>query len=172
VEVTVEGLQPGDVPTLIYTRLHNQDTAVITYGPAQSSVDENGRFTMQDDLYPPSPDQTTEWQLQFVHARGVACLQFTLPDETSFQVARATATPAPLTDLPPPQPTQSPWSSSWNNMPVLSADGRAIAFVSNGRLTADAIDEAYASYMRGYLFDRETGQIERINMPVIEGVIE
>lgn len=102
----------------------------------------------------------------------------------SAQVAPLTITPTPppiptavpLPTAPPPlQPTPSPLSNgwndaSWNNAPVLSADGHIVAFTSNGWLISETPDVRPGRLFTAFAYDRDAQQMELVSKTMNGGV--
>jgi hypothetical protein len=75
--VTIEGLQPGETPILVYEIRGQYSGLVIEVGPI-SSVGTDGRFSYVQSGLRPEADGTNQWTLKVIHARGVACQEFSL----------------------------------------------------------------------------------------------
>lgn len=77
--VEMSGLQPGEHLTLVfYTDVAGQNSIRIEEFPAQP-IGEDGRFERWEQLTPPEGATSAHWQIQIIHAHGVACTDLTLP---------------------------------------------------------------------------------------------
>lgn len=87
--------------------------------------------------------------------------------------AAPTATPTSLllpSPSPTPAPPQSQLSDGWDNAPVLSADGRVVAFISDGWPIPEMADVRPWSQFAAFLFDRDTQQMELVSQTQSGGV--
>ncbi len=78
VSVEVGGLLPGETIALVFEARDAQHSRRIEELPSQP-IGADGRYTTKARL-DHLPDATsTQWQIQIIHARGVACTEITLP---------------------------------------------------------------------------------------------
>ncbi|HUM70228.1 MAG TPA: hypothetical protein PLK31_15455, partial [Chloroflexota bacterium] len=82
-----------------------------------------------------------------------------------------TPTPRPLpSSSPTPVPPQSQLNDGWDNAPVLSADGRVVAFISNGWPIPNRADVRPWQQFAAFLFDRDTQQMQLVSQTQSGGV--
>jgi hypothetical protein len=76
IHLELTGLQPGESPHLLFTQ-EKPDGLYQMEEWGMSPVGEDGRFTYTERLS--SPYDYPDWQGKIIHARGVACFEFSLP---------------------------------------------------------------------------------------------
>lgn len=79
VELQVSGLEPGDVPDVLYSTFSSNGG---TTGISRSveGADENGEFSFNlTGLFPVEGQSSATWDIRVVHSRGVECTAITLP---------------------------------------------------------------------------------------------
>jgi len=82
VEVTVEGLEPGEMIKLLYERVAETTGPASTFFMEITPVDPigaEGRYTETQGDLEPDEDGVTQWDIKLIHARGVACMRVELP---------------------------------------------------------------------------------------------
>ncbi len=77
VSIEIEGLQPGEKLVLICKTETAQRRHKIEERPLRP-VGPDGRFVFREGLLPLPGSTTNRWEIQIVHARGVACAEVTL----------------------------------------------------------------------------------------------
>lgn len=76
-EITIEGLQPNEEITIVFTSESPGRKKVIENPNIRAGGD--GRYTTQE-LLPPFPESDqNHWQISVIHSRGVACAEASLP---------------------------------------------------------------------------------------------
>ncbi len=81
VELTAKGLQPGEIPTVLYsTEMAGVGSARIEAGSFAKGADASGNFSVQLTGMAPLDGQTSAvWDVRLVHRSGVACVRVTMP---------------------------------------------------------------------------------------------
>ena len=76
----ISGLQPGEVPYIIYSTSSGGASRMIASGYAVTGADANGKFiTDQGGLLPLEGQTSAVWDIRLIHSRGVECATITLP---------------------------------------------------------------------------------------------
>jgi hypothetical protein len=76
----ISGLQPGEVPYIIYSTSSADASTMMTSGYAVTGADANGEFTTDSPGLIPLKGQTSAiWDIRLIHSRGVECATITLP---------------------------------------------------------------------------------------------
>jgi hypothetical protein len=78
VSLQIEGLQPGESPRFIFTRLDPPDRGLmeITTNPLATAA-PNSVYTFSRD-FSVVEAETSRWKLHVIHEAGVTCTEFTL----------------------------------------------------------------------------------------------
>ena len=80
VTLQISGLQPEEVPYIIYSTFSGGASRMIGSGYSVTSADANGKFaTEQGGLIPPEGQTSAIWEIRLIHSRGVECATITLP---------------------------------------------------------------------------------------------
>lgn len=97
VTIEITSLQPHEAIKIIYTL-----TGINEYyrNEGEAMADANGRYTETETLHLSDKEHNT-YQIQVIHARGVACTEITLP-ETAAIPSEHTITPPPAPNLAEP----------------------------------------------------------------------
>ena len=79
-QVEMKGLEPGETLTIIFkAEVPGRHFSQIEEHPAQQA-NANGYYSYEVSGLRALPGSTVnQWQIQIVHARGVACTEVTLP---------------------------------------------------------------------------------------------
>ena len=76
----ISGLQPGEVPYIIYSTSSGGASRMIGSGYSVTGADANGEFiTDQRGLLPLEGQTSAIWDIRLIHSRGVECATITLP---------------------------------------------------------------------------------------------
>jgi hypothetical protein len=80
VELHASGLQPGEMPYVIYSTFSKNGGTMGEMGIFLEGADENGEFSVSlPGLIPLGGEISATWDIRFIHARGVECTTITLP---------------------------------------------------------------------------------------------
>ncbi len=101
ITLELEGFQPGEHLTFLFTgEIPGTSSSRLESRPT-AAVGEDGRFTWDVGLG--GNPQINHWQGQIIHARGVACFEFTLPLPSPIEFPDlGTVTPSPISAHPTP----------------------------------------------------------------------
>jgi hypothetical protein len=76
----ISGLQPGEIPYIIYSTASARASRMITSGYAVTGASADGKFTIdQAGLIPPEGETSATWDIRLIHSRGVECATITMP---------------------------------------------------------------------------------------------
>lgn len=80
VQLVATGLEPGEKPDVVYSAQSKGYGARSEHWGFPQGADEKSMFTLLLTGLVPLRDQShSTWDVRFVHARGVACAEITLP---------------------------------------------------------------------------------------------
>ncbi len=80
VGLIAKGLQPGEKPHIVYSASGNGHTTRVEAGPFAQGADPQGAFSIRlSGMSPVGGQLDSTWDIRFIHARGVACAEVTLP---------------------------------------------------------------------------------------------
>jgi hypothetical protein len=80
VTLQISGLQPGEVPYIIYSTSSGGASRMIGSGYSVTGADASGKFTHdQGGLLPLEGQTSATWDIRLIHSRGVECATITLP---------------------------------------------------------------------------------------------
>lgn len=82
--VHASGLQPGEIPRVIYSASAKGEGMYGDAGEFREGADEQGEFSLElsglelGRMAPEGP-YSAAWDIRLIHARGVACAEISLP---------------------------------------------------------------------------------------------